>query len=189
MPGIGTTMLTVATSTAGLIEKIGGAAEDPDVVLVEAEHDARGGRRLCSMQVRDQPAIVADAVVPLLVSPGLSCEIDSKPRNSALHPLRAARRYELFVPRGRSPCTGSSTISSAARGPEELLRVARIGADVIVPEHYRACRARRDLAHDLVDRTIAHRARTVEERDRAVVTSMRASARCDGDRLPVAASP
>src|SRR6516165_6621852 len=49
-----------------LVEKIGGASEDSDVVLVEAEHDAKVDGNSVTMQVRDEPAIVSDAVVSLV---------------------------------------------------------------------------------------------------------------------------
>src|SRR4030095_15378973 len=79
-------------------------------------------------------------------------------------------------------------LSERRERPEELLRVARVRADVIVPEHDRARRARGDLADDLVDGTVSHGPGTVEERDRAVVAAVGTTPRRDRDRLPVSSS-
>src|SRR5262249_55993597 len=72
--------------------------------------------------------------------------------------------------------------------PEERLRVARVRAQVVVPEHDRARRARGDLAHDLVDGAVTDGAGPVEERDRTVVAAVGTAPRRDRDRFSVAAS-
>src|ERR1041385_538554 len=48
---------------SSLVEKVGGTAENADVVLVEAEHDAEVNGDSVAMQVRDERAILCDAVV------------------------------------------------------------------------------------------------------------------------------
>jgi hypothetical protein len=96
-----------------LIEKIGSASEDPDVVLVEAEHDAKVDGDSVTMKVRDEPAIVSDPVVRLvrglktLLRDRLETQeerLTPAPRRQAPRTLRRARH---------SPCTGLSTISPA----------------------------------------------------------------------------
>src|SRR4030095_16722846 len=79
-------------------------------------------------------------------------------------------------------------LSERREGPEELLRVARVRADVVVPEYDRARRAGGDLADDLVDGTVSHGPGTVEERDRAIVAAVGTAPRRDRDRLPVSPS-
>src|SRR5262249_19871408 len=71
---------------------------------------------------------------------------------------------------------------------EEILRITGVRADVVVPEHHRACRACGDFADNLVDRTVPDGRWPVEERDRAVVAAMGTASRRYRDRLPVTAS-
>src|SRR5215472_8991757 len=51
---------------SSLIEKIGGASENPDVILIEAEHNAKVDCDSVTMQVRDEPTIVSDSVMRLV---------------------------------------------------------------------------------------------------------------------------
>ncbi len=51
---------------AGFVEELGGASEDPSVVLVEAEHDPEVDRDSIAVQHGDEPAVCIDAVMPLV---------------------------------------------------------------------------------------------------------------------------
>jgi len=92
-----------------LIEKIGGASEDPNVVLVEAEHDAKVDSDPVTMQVRDEPAIVTDAVVRLVRGLKTLLRDRLETQEERLAPAPRRQLHELFVAR-HSPCIGSSTI-------------------------------------------------------------------------------
>src|SRR5437773_9373352 len=107
--------------------------------------------------------------------------------NSALQPLEAARRWNSSSFAAVAVHWLCPPLAERRQCAEQLLRVARVGADVVVPEHDRTGRAPRDLAHDLVDRAVAHGARPIQERDRAVVAPVRAAAGGDRDRLSVVA--
>ncbi len=132
--------------------------------------------------------VVVDAIVRLVrrLEALLRDRLEAQEQRLATAPRRKCD--ELLVARGVGRALARPPFLERSEGPEELLRVTRIRADVVVPEHDRARRARRDLADDFVDRTVAHRPRTVEERDRTVVAAVGTPSRCDGDRLPVAAS-
>jgi len=47
----------------GVVEEVGGPAKDSHVVVVEPEHDPQMHRDPVAVQVRDDPAVVVDAVV------------------------------------------------------------------------------------------------------------------------------
>src|SRR4029450_1623542 len=51
---------------ARLVEELGGAAEDPDVILGEAENDPEVDGNPVAVQKGDEPAVVTDAVVRLV---------------------------------------------------------------------------------------------------------------------------
>src|SRR5690348_12839021 len=159
------------------IEKIYGASKDPDVVLVEAEHDAQVDGDSVAMQVRDEPAIVSHAVVRLVCGLETLLRDGLETQEERLAPAPRRQFHKLFVARGIRRALARPPFPQRSKSPEEFLGVTRISADVIVPEHYRACRTRRDFTHNLINRTIPDRARTIKEGDRAVITSMRASAR------------
>src|SRR5439155_16930791 len=105
-------------------------------------------------------------------SPGRSTEAHEQ----RLATAGGSQALELLVPRGGRRALARPPLAERRQRTEQLLRVARIRADVVVPEHDGTGRAVRDLAHDLVDRTVAHGARPVQERDRAVVAPVRAAA-------------
>src|SRR5437762_10583153 len=123
---------------------------------------------------------------PLFVASRLSCEIDSRPRNSALQPLRAASSTNCSS-RGVGSALAGPPFPERLQRAEEILGVTRVRADVVIPENHGARRARGDLADDLVDGTIPDGRLPVEERDRAVVAAVRTASRRYRDRLPVPA--
>ena len=51
---------------ARLIEELGRAPEDSDVVLIESEHDAQVDGHAVAVKVRDDAVVVVDAVVRLV---------------------------------------------------------------------------------------------------------------------------
>ena len=138
--------------------------------------------------MRDEPAVVVDAVVRLVrrLEALLRDRLEAQEQRLATAPRRELD--ELLVARGVGRALARPPLPERSERPEELLRVARVRADVVVPEHDRARRARRDLADDLVDGAVADGPRPVEERDRAVVAAVGTASRRDRDRLPVAAS-
>src|SRR5690242_20281552 len=80
-----------------LIEKIGGASEDPHIVLVEAKHDAEVDGDSVTMQVRNQPAIVAYAVVRLVGGLKTLLRNRLKAQEKRLAPAPGRQLHELFV--------------------------------------------------------------------------------------------
>src|SRR4029453_1881421 len=173
---------------ARLVEELGGAAEDPDVVLVEAEHDPEVDGDPVAVQEGDEPAVVVDAVVRLVrrLEALLRDRLEAQEQRLAAAPRRELD--ELLVARGVGSALARPPLSERREGPEELLRVARVRAAVVVPEYDRAVRARGDLTDDLVDGTVSHGPGTVEERDRAIVAAVGTAPRRDRDRLPVSPS-
>src|SRR6185437_10232079 len=118
-----------------IIEKIGGASKDPHIVLVEAEHDSKVDGDSVAMQVRDQPAIVVDAIVSLVCSLKTLLRDRLETQEERLAPTSRRQSYELFVTHGIRRALARPPFSERSKSPEELLRIARVSADVIVPEH------------------------------------------------------
>jgi len=173
---------------ARLIEELGRAAEDPYVVLVEPEHDSEVDRDPVAVKVRDDAAVIVDAIVRLVggIEAVLRDRLQAQKQRLASAPR--GEFDELLVACGVRRALAGPPFLERGEGPEEFFRVPRIRADVVVPEHDRASRARRDLPGDFVDRTIAHSPRTVEQRDRTVVAAMGTAARGNGDRFSIPAA-
>jgi len=171
-----------------LIEKIGGAAEYPDIVLVKAEHNAKVDSDSVTMQARDEPAIVSDSVVSLVRGLKTLLRDRLETHKERLASAPCGQLHEFIVANGIGRALARPPFSQRSKSPEEFLRVARISTDVIVPEDDRACRTRRDFTHNLINWTVPDRARTVEKRDCAVIAAVRTSACCNRDGFPVPAS-
>src|SRR5262245_84719 len=145
-------------------------------------------RDAMTVKARNDSMVVVNAVVRLVrrLEAILRDRLEAQEKRLAA----AARRKsdQLLVTRGVGRTLTYPPFLQWSQGPEELLRVPRIRSNVVVPEHDRAGRARRDFADDFVNGAVAHRPRAIEERDRTVVAAMGTPSRCNGDRFPVAAS-
>src|SRR5262249_47894255 len=140
------------------------------------------------MEQGDQPAIVVDSVVPLVRGHEAFLRDRLETQEQCLASASGRELDELLVVRRVGGALTCPPLPEWRERLAEVLRVSRTRADVVVPEHDRARRARGDLADDLIDGTIPEGPRSVEERDRAVVATVRTAAGRDCDRLPVSAS-
>lgn len=139
------------------------------------------------MKQGDEAAIVADAIVPLVRGGEARLRDRLQAEEQRLAAALRCERDELLVTRRAGGALAGPPLPQWRERPEELLRVARARADVVVPEHNRACWTRGDFADDLVDGAAPEGPRPVEKRDRAVVAAMRTASRRDRDRLSVSA--
>ncbi len=155
-----------------LVEELGGAAEDSAVVLVEAEHDPEVHRDPVPVKHGDEPAVVVHAVVSLVRGGKALLRDRLEAQEQRLASASCGELDELLVPRRVGGALTRPPLPERRERPEELLRVARPRADVVVPEHG----------------TVPVGPRSIEERDGAVVATVRTAARRDRDRLPVSAS-
>ncbi len=136
----------------------------------------------------DQVAVAGDPVVALVGRVEALLGDRFEAQEQRLAPARGRQTLQLRVLRGRRGALARPPLPERSAGPEQRLRVARVGADVVVPEHDRAGGAPRHFAHDGVDRPVAHGARSVQERDRAIVASVGTAAGGDRHRLSVPAA-
>src|SRR5215831_17901492 len=138
---------------AGLVEELGGTAEDTDVVLVEAEHDPEVHGDPVPMEHDNEPAVVVDTVVRLVRGGEALLRDGLEAHEQRLASALRRELHELLVTRRGGGALARPPLPERRERPEELLRVARARADVVVPEHNRAGRTRGNLADDLVDGT------------------------------------
>jgi len=143
------------------------------------------GGHSVAVEALDEGAVAVDAVVRLVGSVEALLRDRLEPEEQGLAATPRRELQELLVPGGVERALARPPLPERGEGPEEVLGVARVGPDVVVPEDDGARRGTGDLGNDLGDRTVANPARAVEERDRAVVAAVGAAARRDRDRLPV----
>ena len=100
VPGMGTTMLTVATSTQASSRKSAVRRKIPGVVLVEPEHDPQVDRDPLAMKAGDETAVVVDSIVRLVrpLEALLGDRLQAQEERLAAAPGR--QRDELLVPHG-----------------------------------------------------------------------------------------
>jgi hypothetical protein len=173
---------------AALLEEVDRPAEDAGIVLVEAEHDPEMDGDAVAMKMRDESSVIDHSVVRLVrrLEALLRDRLQTQEQRLAAAPRRELD--ELLIARRVGGALARPPFLERNQRREQLLGITRARADVVVPEDDRARRADRDLADHLVDRTVAHRAWSVEERDGAVVAAVGTAPRRDRDRLSVAAS-
>src|SRR5437016_422276 len=99
---------------AGLLEELDRAAEDPPVVLVEAEHDAEVRGDAVLVERSDQPAIAGDAVMALVGRVQALLRDRLEAHDPRLAPPGGSQALELFVLRGRRGALALSTTCRAA---------------------------------------------------------------------------
>src|SRR5438046_2050801 len=108
---------------AGLVEEVGRAAENPDVVLVEPEHDPQVDRDPVAVKVRDETAVVVDAVVRLVrrLEALLRDRLEAQEQSLATAPRRELD--ELLVPYGVGRALARPPPLERSGGPAESLRI------------------------------------------------------------------
>src|SRR5262249_15501981 len=95
---------------------------------------------------------------------------------------------EFFIARRVRRALAGPPFLERSKGLKQFFRVACVRANVVIPEHHRTRGARRHLANDFVNRAIAHGPGAIEERNRAVVTTVGTTSRRDRHRFAIAAS-
>src|SRR5262245_26367175 len=133
------------------------------------------------MERTDQVAVAGDAVVALVGRVQALLRNRLEAQEQRLTAARCGQALEFLVLRGRRSALARPPLAKRCERPEQLFRIARVGADVVVPESDRAGGTPRHLAHDFRDWSVAHGAQAVQERDRAVVAPMWAAAGGDRD--------
>jgi len=99
----------------------------------------------------DEGAVAVDAVVRLVgpVEAFLRDRLEPEEQGLAAAPRREVE--ELLVVGGVERALARPPLPERGERPEEVLGVARVGPDVVVPEDQGARRGARDLGNDLGD--------------------------------------
>src|SRR5262249_37469241 len=141
-----------------------------------------------TVKIRNKPAVIVDAVVRLVGPLEALLRDRLETTEQCLATAPGPELDEFFIARRVRRALARPPFPERRKSPKQFLRVARVRTNVVIPEHNRARRARRNLANDFVNGTIAHAPGPVDERDRAVVTTVRTTSSGDRHRFPVAAS-